>query len=66
MHQATGIDYKDMVYFDDEFKGIWEVKPLGVHCTFVKDGIDIPLFNKAMHRYDNNITTMKNSNESDL
>ena len=41
--RETGIKYSDMVFFDDEYRNIEEVKGLGVSCVLVGSGIDSAL-----------------------
>lgn len=34
------IPFSEMVFFDDEYRNIEEVRELGVRCIFIKDGIE--------------------------
>jgi len=38
IRQKFGIDFTDMIFFDDEYRNIREVSALGVHCEFLGDG----------------------------
>ncbi len=39
IHDRTKIHYSNMCFFDDEMRNINDVSSLGVHCTFIEDGI---------------------------
>lgn len=39
LHQATGIPYEEMVFFDNENWNIRNVSKLGVKCIYVPDGM---------------------------
>lgn len=51
LHQASGIDYQRMMFFDDETRNIREVSQLGVCCIHVPDGIDQELFQAAHQQF---------------
>lgn len=36
----SGLDYSDMVFFDDEHRNIEEISRLGVECVLVKNGVN--------------------------
>ncbi|KAG8237903.1 hypothetical protein J437_LFUL017700 [Ladona fulva] len=38
IHYKTGIDYRDMLFFDDEMRNIRDVSQMGVTCIFVNNG----------------------------
>ena len=40
LHEKTGIAYKYMVFFDDEYRNIEEVGRMGVEAIFVEEGIN--------------------------
>ncbi len=37
---ATGLDYKDMMFFDDERRNINDISKLGVTCIHVENGLE--------------------------
>ena len=39
IHKKTDIPFRDMFFFDDEYRNIDEVKTLGVNCYFIEDGL---------------------------
>ncbi|XP_011052650.1 PREDICTED: magnesium-dependent phosphatase 1-like [Acromyrmex echinatior] len=39
IRKSSHIDYKDMIFFDDEARNIMEVGKLGVHAVLVEDGV---------------------------
>ena len=42
------IEYRDMLFFDDEMRNIREVSNLGVSCVHVEDGIRREVFDHAL------------------
>jgi magnesium-dependent phosphatase 1 len=48
LHKRTGIDYKDIVFFDDESRNRDVEKVLGVTFVLVRNGVDWKLFNKGI------------------
>jgi magnesium-dependent phosphatase 1 len=41
LQQKTGLHFRDMIFFDDEYRNIDEVSRLGVEAIFVEDGISL-------------------------
>ena len=39
IHEESGIDYADMMFFDNEYYNIDTVSPLGVTCIYCPDGM---------------------------
>ncbi|MEC9036620.1 MAG: magnesium-dependent phosphatase-1 [Verrucomicrobiota bacterium] len=39
LRNKSGLNYEDMIFFDDEQRNITEVGDLGVNCILVKNGI---------------------------
>lgn len=39
LRNKSGLNYEDMIFFDDEPRNITEVSELGVECILVKNGI---------------------------
>ena len=39
LRNKSGLNYEDMIFFDDEQRNITEVSELGVNCILVKNGI---------------------------
>lgn len=51
LHAKTGIEYKDMVFFDDEYRNS-EVRKLGVHFEEVgAAGTDLATFERAIQKW---------------
>ncbi len=40
LHHATGLNYNNMLFFDDEMRNDHDVRRLGVHTVYVRDGLD--------------------------
>ena len=40
LQEKSGLAYRDMIFFDDEYRNIEEVSKLGVETVFVESGID--------------------------
>ena len=45
LQEKTGMDYRHMIFFDDEYRNIDDVGRLGVDAVFVEDGMS----RKIMH-----------------
>lgn len=41
LQEKTGIPYREMIFFDDEYRNIEEVGRLGVKTVFVEDGLSM-------------------------
>lgn len=39
--KGTGVEFGDMVFFDDEMRNVREVGRLGVVCEFVEQGVGV-------------------------
>ncbi|CAK9797292.1 Magnesium-dependent phosphatase 1 [Anthophora quadrimaculata] len=48
IQKESGVDYKDMVFFDDEHRNIADVGKLGVTCIFVQNGVTLALVENAL------------------
>ncbi|KZC10646.1 PREDICTED: magnesium-dependent phosphatase 1-like [Dufourea novaeangliae] len=48
IQKASGNDYKDMIFFDDEHRNIVDVNKLGVTCIFVRDGVSHTVVENAL------------------
>lgn len=48
LQRASGIDYREMLFFDDEMRNIREVGGLGVASIFVRDGMTADLFHDSL------------------
>jgi magnesium-dependent phosphatase 1 len=49
--RETGLAYNDMLFFDDEERNIHDLKKVGVHCVFVKKGVDMKLVKDALKEF---------------
>ena len=48
LQEKTGLAYKGMIFFDDEYRNIEEVGTLGVKTVLVEDGINKRIFNQSL------------------
>ncbi|XP_032679941.1 magnesium-dependent phosphatase 1-like [Odontomachus brunneus] len=53
IQKNSEIDYKDMLFFDDEPRNIVEVAVLGVHAVLVPDGVNLDLIEKSLEDFSN-------------
>ena len=51
LREASGIQYKQMIFFDDEMRNITEVGSLGVSCTHIDSGINRHSFRNALNKF---------------
>ncbi|XP_048033548.1 magnesium-dependent phosphatase 1-like [Megalobrama amblycephala] len=47
----SGVQFSDMMFFDDEDRNIVEVGKLGVHCVWVRNAITSDLVSKALEQF---------------
>ncbi|XP_067303267.1 magnesium-dependent phosphatase 1 [Pseudorasbora parva] len=47
----SGVQFSDMMFFDDEDRNIVEVGRLGVHCVLVRNAITSDLVNNALEHF---------------
>lgn len=52
LREDSGLDYSEMLFFDDELRNIREVGDLGVHAVEVRNGICEALFLESMEKFD--------------
>lgn len=48
IRELSGVDFFDMVFFDDEYRNIEEVRSLGVNCEYVSNGVSLGLIEKYL------------------
>lgn len=48
LRSASGLDYHEMLFFDDEQRNITECSSIGVRCVFVEQGMNFDLFREAL------------------
>lgn len=51
LHQASGVAYEEMIFFDDEMRNIREVSGLGVTSIYVESGMTADLFHGSLDKY---------------
>ena len=51
IQEASGVDFKDMMFFDDEHRNIVDISKLGVTCVHVNNGISLTVVRNAMKHY---------------
>ncbi|MCM8540252.1 MAG: magnesium-dependent phosphatase-1 [Lentisphaeraceae bacterium] len=54
LQKSSGLEFKNMLFFDDEMRNIREVGELGVESIFVEDGLNLPLFEKGLAKWRKN------------
>ncbi|KAL1457162.1 hypothetical protein WDU94_001822, partial [Cyamophila willieti] len=54
LKKATGIEYKDMLFFDDEMRNSVDVSPLGVTCILVEGGMNTNVFIAGLKKWATN------------
>ena len=47
----SGIDYSEMIFFDDEMRNIRDISSLNVVCQYVENGIDVDSMEKAFKEF---------------
>ncbi len=48
LRRQSGMPYQEMVFFDDEYRNIQDVRTMGVHCVHAQRGLSWPLFREAL------------------
>ncbi|KAI9991836.1 hypothetical protein PInf_017212 [Phytophthora infestans] len=51
--QHSGVAYKDMLFFDDEYRNVQDVSRLGVTCQFCPDGVTWSSWVEGIQAYQN-------------
>jgi len=51
LRESSGVEFADMVFYDDEMRNIREVSDLGVTCIHVPDGLDEALFQHGLAQH---------------
>ena len=51
LRKLSGIEFKEMLFFDDEMRNIREVSQLGVSAVHVSDGLHADLFQESLDSY---------------
>ena len=51
LQKASGIDFAEMLFFDDEMRNIREVSKLGVTSILVKEGLTRQIFEDAFRKH---------------
>lgn len=51
LHEKSGIEYRDMLFFDDETRNIKDVRSLQVTCVFVENGITRKVVQDGFKRF---------------
>lgn len=47
----SGIEYNDMLFFDDENRNITDIRSLGVTCVWVENGITRAVVQQGLRRF---------------
>ncbi len=50
--KTLGIDYREMIFFDNDKSNITEIKKLGAHCAHCPDGLNRDIFLRAIREFD--------------
>jgi magnesium-dependent phosphatase 1 len=48
LSRSSGVRLEDMLFFDDEMRNLYDLRPLGVQCVFVPDGMNGTLFRQGI------------------
>lgn len=48
IREASGVELQDMLFFDDEMRNLHDLRPLGVKCVFVSNGLNERLFREGL------------------
>ena len=56
LRETSGVEYGQMLFFDDEMRNIVDVSTLGVTCIHVKNGIDQDVFETGLESFQNRRT----------
>ncbi|KAL0280077.1 UNVERIFIED_CONTAM: hypothetical protein PYX00_001473 [Menopon gallinae] len=51
LHEQSGIEYREMLFFDDDTQNITDVRSLQVTCVLVKNGITKKLIAEGLRRF---------------
>lgn len=51
IRKNSQVEYKDMIFFDDEHRNIVDVGKLGVHAVFVGDGVTHRVIEEALQSF---------------
>lgn len=51
IHRASGADFEDMAFFDNQMNNIRAVKELGVHCVYTPEGQTHAHFNQGVEAW---------------
>lgn len=51
LRDATGCEYDQMLFFDDEDRNVHEVGRLGVTCVLVEQGMSYAVFQEGLERF---------------
>jgi len=51
LKKDSGLEYVDMIFFDDEERNIRDVEKLGVCCVYVENGVTMSLLNTAFKKF---------------
>ena len=51
--EQSGVDYQDMLFFDDELRNIRDITQLGVTCVHVNDdcGLDVATLRQGLQAF---------------
>jgi hypothetical protein len=64
IRKASGVDFHDMIFFDNEFRNIADVSALGVCCVYVPDGLDLSSWEKGLQQFAEGVAAGKHTDFS--
>ena len=47
----SGLEFSDMMFFDNEIRNVRSVASLGVHCVFTPDGLTTASWEEGLRKY---------------
>ena len=51
IRRSSGVELENMLFFDDEMQNLHDLRPLGVKCVFVSDGMNDDLFREGLELF---------------
>ena len=55
IRRASGVSYRDMVFFDDEERNVRDISSLGVTCVLIDEdvGLDYDILKSGLREFNN-------------
>ncbi|OAY68664.1 magnesium-dependent phosphatase 1 isoform X1 [Ananas comosus] len=59
IRRRTGVHYKSMLFFDDEYRNIEAVSKMGVTCILVDNGVNLEMLRLGLRNFAHNFSSPK-------